>query len=346
MTVAAEPVRGLRSDRLWIPELLPVVLVLCYGAVVQVAAAAMGQTGRIAWTLYLPYAAPATMFLGLAGLAILAVAALRLHPALPLLTALRHELRRRDIEVMSVLRSLPLLFALPVFLSLFSSYKSLIPVLHPFVWDLPLAKLDRRLHFGSDPWRVFEPLLAHPSAVRMLDFLYHPLWSLLLFASWAWLALDRTRPALRLQGLLAIPAVWIAVGSIGGTILSSAGPCYFAEVGGDPGRYAPLLAQLARIDAQWPLVSQAAQHALWGLYQSCANGFGSGISAMPSVHVATAFLLVLFARRRGAALFAAALAFFIAVCIGSVALAWHYAIDAYIAMALSLPLWALCGALV
>ena len=67
---------------------------------------------------------------------------------------------------------------------------------------------------------------------------------------------------------------------------------------------------------------------------------------MPSVHVASALLLTLIARRRaGGALFAAAFVFFIAICIGSVVLGWHYAVDAYAGIALALPLWMFCGAL-
>ena len=346
MSISAEAVAESRPDRPWLPELLPLALVLAYGAAVEAVAAAIGQSHRVAWTLYLPYAVPATVFLGLAGLAVLSLAALRAHPRLSLADALREETRRRGIDGATVLRSVPLLTALPVFLSLFSSFKSLIPILHPFSLDPALAELDRRIHFGADPWRIFEPLLAHPSAVRALDFLYHPLWSLLLFAAWTCLVLDRSRPTLRLQALIAIPAVWIGLGSIGGMLLSSAGPCYFAQVGGAPDPYAPLLAELARIDAQAPLVSRAAQEALWSLYRSGAAGFGSGISAMPSVHVASALLLTLIARRRaGGALFAAAFVFFIAICIGSVVLGWHYAVDAYAGIALALPLWMFCGAL-
>jgi len=345
MSLFAEAFVESRSARPWLPELLPAVLVLVYGAAVETAAATIGQSHRIVWSLYLPYAIPATGFLSLAGLAVLSLIALRAHPQLSLAAALSRELPRRGLDPGGVVRALPSLVALPVFLSLFSSFKSLIPLLHPFSWDIPLAELDRRLHFGIDPWRAFEPLLAYPSAVRALDFLYHPVWSLLLFASWAWLALDRTRPALRLQGLLAIPVVWITVGSVGGMILSSAGPCYFHEVGGDPDRYAPLLGALAAIDAQAPLISQSAQHALWSLYRSGAIGFGSGVSAMPSVHVASAFLLVLLLRGRSGAAFALAAAFLVAICIGSVALGWHYAIDAYAAIVLTVPLWGLCGAL-
>ncbi len=336
---------GRSTGPTWTAELLPIGLVALYGLAVHLAAAQLGQAGRITWTLYLPYALPAMLALVCAGLAGLSLIALRRHPGMPLAAALGCELGRWGMDAAALLRSLPLLLLLPVFLSLFSSFKALIPMLRPFAWDLRLAELDRALHGGVDPWRLLEPLLVHPAAINALDFVYHPVWSLGLFAIWGWQALDRRRPPLRLQVLLALPAVWIALGSVGGVIFSSAGPCYFAEVGGTPDRFAPLLSRLAEIDTGWPLVSQSAQNALWELYLSGASGFGSGISAMPSVHVATAFVAVLLARRYGRALFALALLFFLAICIGSVALGWHYAVDAYAGIALAWPLWLACGAL-
>lgn len=337
--------RGRSAGPIWIAELLPLGLVALYGLAVHLAAARAGQAGRIAWTLYLPYAVPAMVAIACAGLAILSLTALRRHPGTPLAAALGRELGQRGVDAAALLRSLPLLLLLPVFLSLFSSFKTLIPMLQPFAWDLRLAELDRALHGGVDPWRLLEPLLAHPAAIRALDFLYHPVWSLGLFALWGWQAIDRRRPELRLQVLLALPVVWIVLGSVGGTVFSSAGPCYFAEVGGAPDRFAPLLARLAEIDSGWPLVSQSAQHALWELYRSGAIGFGSGISAMPSVHVATAFLAVPLARRYGPVPLALALLFFLAISIGSVALGWHYAIDVYAGVALAYLLWLACGAL-
>ncbi len=337
--------RGRSAAPLWIAELLPIGLVGLHVLAVYAVAAWIGEAHRIAWTLYLAYAGPALLALFCAGLAALSVMALRRHPGTPLATALRCELDRRDIDTAALFRGLPLLVLLPVFLSLFSSFKTLIPKLNPFTWDIAFAELDRALHGGIDPWRYFEPVLAQPIAVHALDFLYHPAWSLGLFALWGWQAVDRRRPKLRLQFLLALPAVWIVVGSIGGTIFSSAGPCYFPEVGGSPDRFAPLMTRLAELDADWPMASQAAQRALWELYRSNTIGFGSGISAMPSVHVATAFVAVLLARPYGRMSFMLAMMFFLAICIGSVALGWHYAIDAYAGVLLACPLWLACGAL-
>ena len=97
------------------------------------------------------------------------------------------------------------------------------------------------------------------------------------------------------------------------------------------------------IDAQWSLTSQMAQDALWSSLLRHGVGFGSGISAMPSVHVGTALLAVLFARHHSRLAMAGAGAFLICIAIGSVVLGWHYAVDAYAAMLLTIPIWWVCG---
>jgi hypothetical protein len=338
------PAGGRLALPAWFGELSPLGVMALYAFAVHWAAAGIGRSRAIVWALYLPYAAPVMLALTCAALAILSFIGIRRSPGLPLVNALRCELEQKGLHPGALVLSLPTVLAFPFFLSLFSSFKAMIPLLQPFSWDAGLAELDRALHGGIDPWRYLEPLLAHPLLIRALDFIYHPVWSLGLFVLWTWQALDRRRPELRLQLLLAIPTVWIALGSIGGVVFSSAGPCYFAELGGDPHRFGPLLTRLAEIDTHWPLVSHMAQSALWDLYRSGAIGFGSGISAMPSVHVATAFLAVLLARRYGVVPLAFSLAIFMIIAVGSVLLGWHYAVDAYAGVLLVTPIWLACGA--
>ena len=70
---------------------------------------------------------------------------------------------------------------------------------------------------------------------------------------------------------------------------------------------------------------------------------GKGISAMPSMHVATSVLFALVAwqthRKLGIVLTVHAAA----VMIGSVHLAWHYALDGYIGALLTYGIWRAAG---
>jgi hypothetical protein len=80
---------------------------------------------------------------------------------------------------------------------------------------------------------------------------------------------------------------------------------------------------------------------LWDGYQG--KGLRLGISAMPSMHNASAFLFALTCwhlnRKLGIALFI----FTGMILLGSVHLAWHYAIDGYIGFAIALLSWWVSG---
>src|SRR4051812_32415070 len=75
------------------------------------------------------------------------------------------------------------------------------------------------------------------------------------------------------------------------SLFSSAGPTYYDHVVPGPNPYAGLLSYLESIDRTRPLLSRMGQRSLWAVYTSGGNRFGFGVSAMPSVHIATATLL-------------------------------------------------------
>jgi len=70
---------------------------------------------------------------------------------------------------------------------------------------------------------------------------------------------------------------------------------------------------------------------------------GSGISAMPSLHLGMGTLLVLAAGRLDRRLMALALVYLVFLEIGSVHLGWHYAIDGYVGIAGALAIWRALG---
>ena len=72
---------------------------------------------------------------------------------------------------------------------------------------------------------------------------------------------------------------------------------------------------------------------------------GSGISAFPSVHLSMATLWTIVAFRMSARLGWAALVFLLVILVGSVALGWHYAIDGYASIVVTLLLWKTVGRL-
>lgn len=248
-------------------------------------------------------------------------------PERPLRFVVRH-LRGEFLKPTRLAAGLLVVVLLPPFISTFSSLKAMISHVHPFSLDPTFAQLDRFLHGGVDPWRLLQPVLGTPAVTSAVSFVYG-LWFFATFTAVLWYAFSREDLRLRRQFLLSFVVTWILLGTVAATALSSAGPCYFGRVTGGPDPFAPLMEYLYEVAESHPVWALSAQERLWDLYESSTTGIGAGISAMPSVHVATAFLIWLAVRRTNRIAGVLAGLFFALILLGSVHLGWHYAIDGY-----------------
>jgi hypothetical protein len=231
---------------------------------------------------------------------------------------------------------------LAIVMSTFMAYKRAIPLFNPFSWDPAFMQLDRALHFGRDPWLWLQPLFGNVTATWAIDKIYI-LWlrSIPLVLAWQFWSANR---ALRKQFLLSFAISSIVVGTVLAIMLSSAGPCFYGQVVGLPDPFAPLLAFLAEVNQSVPVAALHVQELLWDGYQGDHRFYG--ISAMPSMHVALPTLYVLVGFRTKRWLGWAFLAYLVAILIGSVHLAWHYAIDGYVSVLIVLAVWAVVGRLI
>lgn len=229
-----------------------------------------------------------------------------------------------------------------VFFVGFLAIKKAIPLANPFAWDESFMRLDRVLHFGWLPHEILAPLFQYPFATFAINVVYN-WWFLVLIACFFWQGFARTDSALRQQYLLSYLLTWFLGTLVLGTILSSAGPCFYGFIvdGADP--YAPLMDYLKAANGIYPIWAIPTQDILW---QSHIAGFGEieGVSAMPSMHVATTILFFLLAfaagkRRIGWLL----VGFSVAIFLGSVLLAWHYAVDGYLGALIALACWKFSG---
>jgi hypothetical protein len=92
-------------------------------------------------------------------------------------------------------------------------------------------------------------------------------------------------------------------------------------------------------DKVMPLAALRVQDQLAAWARSGMPGLGRGISAMPSMHVSIACLLMLVSQRMGRRWAIAGVLFLGSIMLGSVHLADHYAIDAYASLAATPAIW-------
>lgn len=245
-----------------------------------------------------------------------------------------------------VFTCLPLLILIPVFFSLFTTAKNMIPVINPFHWDPAFARLDSWLHFGRQPWEWLMPLLGAAAVTMAISFFYK-MWFIVKFFVMYWQAFSLKHPALRERFFIALLGIWILNGTVLALYFSSAGPCYFGLLHPDMiNPFVGLMDYLYVANAQKAVFDLHAQEFLWQAYQGHAPVAFSGISAMPSMHVSLAllfFLLSLHYRWPQKLFFAAFLAM---TMIGSVHLGWHYAVDGYLSIFTTLPVWWAAGKIV
>ncbi|USD33074.1 MULTISPECIES: phosphatase PAP2 family protein [Vibrio] len=233
----------------------------------------------------------------------------------------------------------------------FSSYtflKPLIPDINPFQYDVLFYQIDKWLHFGYSPWELTHTIFSSALATSLLNFLYH-LWFLLMWGAVLFFIVRRDLAKLRTQFLITFLTSWLLIGGVGAILLSSAGPCYLHLLDPSALQYEPLMQKLEMqhqqlIQSGWfGLWALNVQDTLWQMYSSDTPGIGGGISAMPSMHVAIAVAMALAAYRYNRKFGVAMWSYALAIQIGSVHLAWHYAIDGYLSFILTIVIWKLIG---
>jgi hypothetical protein len=189
--------------------------------------------------------------------------------------------------------------------------KPLLNYLVPFWADPLLADMDSLLFLGNDPWRLLTWLNTTPTAI-----FYHRGWFALMIMTLVMVL--AARPSAEKSALmLTYFLLWSVVGPLVHTLLPAAGPVFYAQLG-----YGDRFSELRGV----PETMKAANY-LWTIYSGKGFGPGSGISAMPSLHIATTAWMIISvhvcARRWTWIMAAAGLLTFLL----SISLGWHYAVD-------------------
>ena len=236
-------------------------------------------------------------------------------------------------------RLTPFIYALvgAVFMNAgFTMLKNSMTFLTDFFADPFLAKVDRALHFGVDPW-VIAHRLADYLPMEAITYNYAAVWGLPALALPAILAAtDGDRVRVRRTLVLYVLA-WVLIGNVLALAFLSAGPVYYDRLLG-VSRFSGLTAALQASGVADSIVGQV-QDDLWEVYSGRSAGIGSGISAFPSVHVAISTVLALYLAERSKWLIPLGFGFLVSIFFYSVYCGFHYAVDGYFSVLVISSLW-------
>ena len=196
--------------------------------------------------------------------------------------------------------------------------KTMIPHVASYWADPMLADFDHAL-FGRDPWTLFRNDTLAPFFAEI-----YICWFPVTFGTMGVLAFSKRDHSVLLAAFLAILVI---VGTVGQYVLPSVGPIFYERIGLGP-RFAELTATTD------PTVRFLADY-LWQNYQSGGANLGTGISAMPSMHVTLAVWTMFAARALWRPLVVPAAVYALIIYVTSVASGWHYATDGLVGAALA-----------
>jgi hypothetical protein len=201
--------------------------------------------------------------------------------------------------------------------------KSMIPHVGGYWADPHLANLDHRI-FGQDPWTLFRSDLLRPIYSEA-----YVSWFLITFGTMGVLAFSKRDYSVLLTAYL---ATLIIGGTIGQYLLPSVGPIFYERIGLGP-RFAELV---ATNDPTYGLFADY----LWHHYELGGANLGTGISAMPSMHVTLAVWTVFAAHALWRPLAVPAAIYALVIWAASIASGWHYALDGIVGAAVAISIYA------
>jgi hypothetical protein len=261
--------------------------------------------------------------------------ALYLKPESPI-HALLLDIRRFLTDPARMANGLPVLVIIATLGFIFSDIQSNVLTLNPNTWDADFAEVEKTLHFGYQPWRLLQPLIGYAPITFLINLNYN-MWFFSMMMFLIFFGFARHSNELRTRFILSYLLLWIVGGNILAVIFSSAGPCYFSRLGLSPDPYGDLMTYLRTVNETIPVWAIGFQDALWAGHLHHTDV--SEVSAMPSLHNASAMLFTYTGykidRFWGRILTAHAILIFV----GSIHLAWHYAIDSYVSWFLTTIVW-------
>jgi hypothetical protein len=234
-------------------------------------------------------------------------------------------------------RGLTFGFITMTMLGSFHSLKQSIGQVRGLPWDPALSDVDIWLHGGQPAYRWLEALMT-PLFLKGIDRIY-AVWGVVSFGFSVWCAWTPT--ALGQRARLAWMMLWVFAGTVAAWAFASGGPIMLD----DPARAYHYQGLFAALDGTFGTFARQLQESFRNLYETDTIMPFGGVSAMPSMHVAGITFVTIVGWHISRWLGLALTAFAVLILIGSVVLAWHYAIDGYAGALLAWMVWAASGRL-
>lgn len=221
--------------------------------------------------------------------------------------------------------------------------KSLIPYIHSYDLDPIFAELDRVIHGGTYPDRILVPWVQEFKLYGFFNLIYL-LWFYIIFVVQLCALFYDNDPERRMRFLWSTLVLWVVLGLIFATALSSVGPIYYASFYPHlENPYAEFLQILKSVHSTTELNVIKVSDVLVEYYRNDNVVNLNGISAMPSMHVAIMALVTCYASAWSYRLGLLSGVYTLLIMMGSVVLGWHYAIDGYVAVIVTVAVWFLIG---
>jgi membrane-associated phospholipid phosphatase len=202
--------------------------------------------------------------------------------------------------------------------------KAALPLVQPYWADPYLAEFDRMI-LGTDAFRIAQLLPVGPVIDRFYN-TWFP-WLALVFT----MNLFRDPSNEKSQAALSFFLTFALIGVIGMFLMPSGGPIFYERLG--HGDYFA--------DLHVPRLSVLVADYLWAAHNGLLADPASGISAMPSMHIAMAMWTTLTLRSISRRAGYVGAAYGLVMLFGSVYLGWHYLSDGIVGALGALGCWRL-----
>ncbi len=255
----------------------------------------------------------------------------------------------RDVRTVAkpnqLLESALLLFIFAPVAAYCMRLKSLIPYLNPVKYDQYLVTLDHIIGFGQLPQTRLDWLLQSPWSYKIVSLFYSAGWAIGSLSVLAYTIFVAAPGFRKTRFMLAYFLVWMVLGSGLAIALNSGGPLFFHTYTGLD-NYDAFTAKLASLSGQTEWTSYALSQSMIHYFQSNRPApVALGISAMPSLHIATAVTVVLHTHSRGLLARWIGILWLGLLYLGSIVTGWHYAIDGIVAVGFALLIWQISNGL-